>query len=99
MQVAAFLSDLKSLSVCSHEAALHLVSVHESAAEANTDSKAQLKDKGQSSSEADNNDRKRANELALLHRDVKLKHSRAPDAQLNEAREGVRRILLDLDRD
>ena len=91
MQVAAFLSDLKSLSVCSHEAALDLVSVHKSAAEANTDFKAQ--------SENDNNDRKRANELALLHRDVKLKHSRAPDAQLNEAREGVRRILQDLDRD
>ena len=96
MQVAAFLSDLKSLSVCSHEAAVDVVSVHKSAI-----NKAEEPGTGTANSNFNNedNDRKRADELALLHRNVKLKHVRTPDADLVEARTGIRRILQDLERD
>lgn len=98
MQVAAFLSDLKSLSVCSHEAALNLVCVYKTADIQVHRETVSTRDEQKSTSNEDD-DRKRADELALLHRDVKLKHARAPDTGLAEARAGIRRIIQDLDRD
>lgn len=91
MQVAAFLSDLKSLSVCPEEAAVALVNVHK---QANT-----KRDLDQTAEEdkAVDQDLTRANELMLLHQDVKLKHIESGlDPELLNARSEVRKVLASL---
>lgn len=99
MQVAAFLSDLKSLSVCSYEAAMNLVTVYKASNESEAIESTISQDRGQQDIIEENDDRRRADELALLHQNVKLKHIRTPDVELVDAKEGIRRILQDLNHD
>ena len=94
MQVAAFLSDLKSLSVCNHEAAVKLVSLHKKVADDN-----ELHNIEQRNIQA-NEDMKRADELVSLHESVKIKHlERGFDPELLQARKDVSKILESLNRD
>jgi len=100
MQVVAFLSDLKSLSVCPHQAAINLVSVHKTTQDRDqqpvTDSVS-----GQDNAEKSvDSDLQRADELVSLHLNVKLKHIESgPDAELLEARQAVSRVLASLNDD
>lgn len=95
MHVAAFLSDLKSLSVCSHESALSLVKVYDkihgdikdsSAADANhADEKCEPAQYDE--------DLRRADELVSLHQNVKLRHlDTGPDQEWQQARQAVQEI-------
>lgn len=89
MQAAALLSDLKSLSVCSHEAALKLVSVHQNSRE-----RAEVSTNGDDESSEDV-DLARTEELVYLHTHVKLQHIRSGlDQDLLRARQEVNRILM-----
>ena len=84
MQVAAFLSDLKSLSVCPHQAAIDLVSAHRTVS-------------GESKTEQEGRDLQRASELMRLHTSVKMKHiDSGPDQELLSARQTVNSILRSL---
>lgn len=91
MQAAALLSDLKSLSVCSHEAATKLVSVHRSSAELGQTSSATEKVL------SDDADLARSEQLIFLHNHVKLQHVQSGlDSNLLKARQDVNRILASL---
>jgi len=95
MHVAAFLSDLKSLSVCPHQAAVDLVSVHRIIQDKDQQPMNALSDSANEKSI--DSDLQRAEELTSLHQDVKLKHiERGPDAELLEARQAVSRVLASL---
>jgi len=96
MQVAAFLSDLKSLSVCPHQAAINLVSVHETIQDNNQSSVDAQKPQENTDNSTDG-DLQRAEELVSLHQNVKMKHIvNGPDADLAEARRAVSRVLASL---
>jgi len=98
MQVAALLSDLKSLTVCTHGAALKLVSVHEVLQQdkERTGSSTSAVDTTQSNKDNDE-DLERANELCILHQDVKMRHiQHGFDKELVEARENVQKVLASL---
>ncbi|KIW96758.1 uncharacterized protein Z519_02149 [Cladophialophora bantiana CBS 173.52] len=104
MQVAAFLSDLKSLSVCSHEAAVALVkpSLITTADDTNQ-SPAKAEDtpgrplQPSASEEHHDQDLQRANELVSLYYDVKLKYLKAgPDTDLVQAGKDVDQIIAAL---
>ena len=94
MLVAAFLSDLKSLSVSSDEAALNLVSIYskrdEKAGAASKESEAQ------STTTVMNVDKQRADDLVTLHQAIKVRHSHGTDMKLLKAKEDVRKVLQDL---
>lgn len=93
MQVAAFLSDLKTLSVCSHEAAMRLVTKHNSAVE---------KEVADSHKNAPSNDAdlRQGEELLSLHENVKLKYlENGLDPDFIQAREEVGRILSEIEKD
>lgn len=91
MQAAALLSDLKSLSVCSHEAAVKLVSVHQSSGELGQISRATEK------ALSDDVDLARTEELVFLHNHVKLQHVKSGlDSNLLRARQDVNKILTSL---
>lgn len=101
MQVAAFLSDLKSLSVCPHRAAVNLVSVHKDVKSRDRDlSTAQSNENSEAARrQSIDYDLQRADELMSLHQTVKMKHlDSGPDAELLEARRAVGRVLASLDR-
>ncbi|OAP56795.1 hypothetical protein AYL99_08907 [Fonsecaea erecta] len=103
MQVAPFLSDLKSLSVCSHDAAIALVKPSVITTGDGTNLP-------QASSDATNGhprqplpeeqrdqDLQRANELVSLHYDVKLKYiETGPDPELVHAGKGVDCVIAAL---
>ncbi|KIW75574.1 hypothetical protein Z517_10316 [Fonsecaea pedrosoi CBS 271.37] len=112
MQVAAFLSDLKSLSVCSHEAAIALVKPPTT-----TTTKTKTTDDGalQTSStksdetsgqpaqslpkDQDDKDLHRADELVSLYYDVKVKFTeRGPDPDFVQAGREVDQVLAALSR-
>jgi len=97
MQVVALLSDLKSLSVCPHQAAINLVSVHKTLQDRDQHSVAGSRDGQDSTEKTVDTDLQRADELVSLHQDVKLKHiENGPDAELLEARRAVSRVLASL---
>lgn len=102
MQVAALLSDLKSLSVCPHQAAINLVSIHKSINDNVPDSSNQSFSLA-ATTDIDgsiDSDLKRAEELVSLHQSVKVRHiQNGPDAELLQARQNVSRVLHSLDRD
>ncbi|KIW71445.1 hypothetical protein PV04_03613 [Phialophora macrospora] len=110
MQIAAFLSDLKSLSICSHEAALALVKppapaeaeaeVEATEATAPKKSEAQLSHFHSSGSDTGRDkDLQRVNELVSLHYDVKLKYlETGPDPELERAGRDVDEVLAALSR-
>ncbi|KAL8947171.1 MAG: hypothetical protein Q9222_006523 [Ikaeria aurantiellina] len=97
MQVASILSDLTSLRVCDHSAALALVSVRVPAAESPNIAAKQA----QSSSppgEVYDTDMERALDLMELHHGVKMKHVRGEDQGLMQARRDVDVVLNELEK-
>lgn len=97
MQIAAFLSDLKSLSACPHDAAITLVSIYKQTS--NTDSTSNNNDNPsqESNDPAADEDTTRATELITLHQNVKLKHLHSgPDFELLQARQDVAKVLAAL---
>lgn len=98
MQVAAFLSDLKSLSVCTHEAALNLVSTHKKIP--SEENGATSSDTGINEASNVDSDMQRAEELVYLHQHVKLKHlEKGLDSELTESRREVNKIIESLTKD
>ncbi|KAL2048429.1 hypothetical protein N7G274_000340 [Stereocaulon virgatum] len=98
MQIASILSDLTSLRVCDHSAALALVSVHKSDAKSSTigsDPDNALKSVSKAE---DDVDMQRATDLVELHYGVKMSHMEGEDAGLRQARRDVDRVLETLDR-
>lgn len=97
MQVAAVLSDLKSLSVCPPDAAMRLVSTqldreHNATNDQTSNTKA-LADLDQSSDPA----LQRAHQLLRLHQEVKVNPlQQGFDKDLIKAREDVQRVLAAL---
>ncbi|KAI4260437.1 MAG: hypothetical protein LQ352_000299 [Teloschistes flavicans] len=96
MKIANILSDLTSLRVCDHHAALALVSTRpppdtsalKSAKQGNLELAAK---------ESQDPDMQRAMDLMELHRGVKLKHVRGEDQGLMQARRDVDNVLALLD--
>ncbi|KIW10159.1 hypothetical protein PV08_11120 [Exophiala spinifera] len=102
MQVAAFLSDLKSLSICSHEAAIAVVVPENVGQRAQTPARPNT---GFISSTteplplglANDQELTRANELVSLHHNVKVKYlETGPDPELEQAAAMVDRVIQDL---
>lgn len=94
MQVAAFLSDLRSLSVCSHESANGLVQTYRGLESNST--KASTGDPKAVTSQRDK-DLQRADELVSLHQNVKLKHiQNGQDQELLQGRQAVQAVLASL---
>jgi len=107
MQIAAFLSDLKSLSICSHEAAIALVKPTATTNGTEIDqvfsppNDASITNTINTPSAAGETDfeLQRADELVSLRYDVKLKYlETGPDAELEKAAEDVEKVLRDLSR-
>ncbi|KAL6245232.1 hypothetical protein RBB50_008007 [Rhinocladiella similis] len=103
MQIAAFLSDLKSLSICPHEAAISLVVPGNAGQpdQTSTQPDAASSSARQPSSPGLGTDPRlaRANELVSLHYDVKVKYLEAgPDPELEQAAATVDHIIHDLKR-
>ncbi len=97
MHVAALLSDLKSLSVCPHQAAINLVSVHSTIRGEGQQPMDAPVDKQTDIKQSIDSDLQRADELVSLHQNVKLKRIQSgPDAELLEARQAVKTILTAL---
>ncbi|EXJ62969.1 hypothetical protein A1O7_03413 [Cladophialophora yegresii CBS 114405] len=103
MQIAAFLSDLKSLTICSHEAATALVKppAPTGAEETETTATEKAEDVQAHSSgrdtRGDDQDLQRANELLSLHYGVKLKYlETGPDPELEQAGRAVDEVLASL---
>jgi hypothetical protein len=89
MQIAAFLSDLSSLNIAPHTAALAMVTVHKPNS---TTTSAELTPSNSAS--AQDPDIQRANELVSLHYAVKVKHRQSGlDEELLWAREKVNDVL------
>ncbi|KAG9777503.1 hypothetical protein ABEF93_000707 [Exophiala dermatitidis] len=104
MQIAAFLSDLKSLSICSHEAAVSLV---KPARSTSVDSKETASDNHEASppgasaepQQSLDPDLQYANELVSLHYDVKVNYlQRGADPDLIQAEKNVEQVLSALNR-
>ncbi|KAI1617813.1 hypothetical protein EDD37DRAFT_240215 [Exophiala viscosa] len=106
MQIAAFLSDLKSLSVCSYDAAIALVKPANNTfrtsgepSEQSSNGKVPLVNQPASKIADSDPDLQRANELVSLHYDVKVKYlQNGPDPELLQARKEVAEVLYALDR-
>ncbi|KAK5064927.1 hypothetical protein LTR84_000761 [Exophiala bonariae] len=94
MQVAAFLSDLKSLSICSHAAAIALVKPDVGGIK--DDLSVHTDQKSSATSDIDR-DLQRAEELVLLHYDVKVKHLKSGlGPEIIEARRRVDEVMAAL---
>ncbi|KAF6240324.1 hypothetical protein HO173_001935 [Letharia columbiana] len=90
MQIASILSDLTSLRVCDHSAALALVSVHR-AGRVDDDRKLSVKAK-------EDVDMQRAIDLVELHYGVKMKHLQGEEG-LRQGRREVDMVLEKLEGD
>ena len=94
MQTASFLSDLKSLSVCPHQAALNLVTVYQRPhpdPAPNSPATESTKSDAKSTSDPD---LQRANDLVSLHYAVKVKHQESGlDEDFLQARRDVSRVI------
>jgi len=94
MQVVTILSDLKSLSVCQHEAALKMVTVHKTTSETLSSSVQEPS----ISERATNADLQRAKELVSLHYGVKVRFLESGlDVDLLQARWDVDHVLRALE--
>ncbi|KAI4277603.1 MAG: hypothetical protein LQ337_001626 [Flavoplaca oasis] len=98
MQIASILSDLTSLRVCDHNAALALVSTRAPASDSITPNAIQpFKSKGDHKTKNDP-DMERAMDLIELHQGVKMAHVRGQDQALTQARKEVDAVLAELER-
>ncbi|KAI4140840.1 MAG: hypothetical protein L6R39_005630 [Caloplaca ligustica] len=98
MQIASILSDLTSLRVCDHSAALALVSTRAPASD--TSAAGSVKQGGtvEGQPEDADVDLQRAMDLIDLHHAVKLKHMQGEDRGLMQARRDVDAVLAKLQR-
>ncbi|KAL6715863.1 hypothetical protein ACLMJK_006824 [Lecanora helva] len=95
MQIASILSDLTSLRVCDHSAALALVSVHKQDASSSTNlDRKPISEK----TKMNDVDMQRVTDLMDLHHGVKIGHVRGEDAGLKQAREDIDRVIQNLER-
>ncbi|KAL8835274.1 MAG: hypothetical protein Q9176_007034 [Flavoplaca citrina] len=98
MQIASILSDLTSLRVCDHNAALALVSTRAPASDSITPNSIQpFTSKGDHQTRNDP-DMERAMDLIELHQGVKMTHVRGQDHGLTRARKEVDAVLAELER-
>ncbi|KAL8927654.1 MAG: hypothetical protein Q9172_001283 [Xanthocarpia lactea] len=98
MQLALILSDLTSLRVCDHAAALALVSTRAPASDISAPAVTRLH-RSKDTHEVDNDpDMERAMDLIELHQEVKMKHGRGEDQGLTQARKDVDAVLVELER-
>ncbi|KAI4186892.1 MAG: hypothetical protein L6R41_003170 [Letrouitia leprolyta] len=96
MQIAAILSDLTSLRVCDHSAALALVSTRAPASEISaTESSKRGLPAADQNRESDP-DMERVTDLMALHHGVKMKHVQGEDRRLIQARKDVDAVLAKL---
>lgn len=99
MKAVALLSDLKSLSVCSHESAINLVTTYKTLDNNDEQKASAVHDEPYGTSTVTDEDLRRADELVSLHQNVKLKHIHAgPDQDLLQARQAVQAVLTSLTR-
>ncbi|MCJ1402770.1 hypothetical protein MMC11_005991 [Xylographa trunciseda] len=107
MQVAEILSDLTSLRVCDHEAAIALVTSYETIDTQNKQSdnsnvsivRPTVSRTGSVLKDAqDDPDLQRAVDLVDLHYGVKEKHKQGTDMELQKARQSVRRVMESMHR-
>ncbi|KAI4288543.1 MAG: hypothetical protein L6R35_002194 [Caloplaca aegaea] len=96
MQIAAILSDLTSLRVCDHSAALALVSTRAPPSDTSTIEYSKQERPIQTQGESDP-DMQRALDLLELHHDVKMKHVKGEDRDLMQARKEVDTVLARLE--
>ncbi|KAI4247746.1 MAG: hypothetical protein L6R40_001332 [Gallowayella cf. fulva] len=97
MQIASILSDLTSLRVCDHNAALALVSTRAPAADTQASESSKQEDAPTPQRAANDPDMQRAMDLMELHRGVKMKHVQGEDQELIQARKHVDAVLAKLE--
>ncbi|KAI4201210.1 MAG: hypothetical protein LQ350_003387 [Teloschistes chrysophthalmus] len=97
MNIANILSDLTSLRVCDHNAALALVSTRASPPNTSAPQSAQAGSPELAAKAGQDPDMQRATDLMELHHGVKLKHVRGEDQGLTQARRDVDNVLAQLD--
>ncbi|CAI7592174.1 unnamed protein product [Penicillium pancosmium] len=96
MKVAEILSDLTSLRVCDHHAALALVNAHRISLDTSSPSQSDTTATDAITSKK-NKDLQRAKELVELHYEVKARHVNGQvDADLQKARADVQQVLREL---
>ncbi|KAJ5965394.1 hypothetical protein N7481_012108 [Penicillium waksmanii] len=96
MKVAEILSDLTSLRVCDHHAALALVNTHQITLDTSSSSQSDPTATDAISSKK-NVDLQRAKELVELHYEVKARHVNGQvDINLQQARADVQQVLREL---
>ncbi|KAL8871856.1 MAG: hypothetical protein Q9174_002399 [Haloplaca sp. 1 TL-2023] len=98
MQIANILSDLTSLQVCDHNAALALVLTRSPAAEDPATAASKQEACVTNQDEDKDPDMKRALDLMELHHGVKMKHVHGEDQGLMQARRNVDAVLAKLEK-
>ncbi|KAL9604819.1 MAG: hypothetical protein Q9219_000267 [cf. Caloplaca sp. 3 TL-2023] len=97
MQIASILSDLTSLQVCDHTAALALVSTRAPASESTATEPTRRKGTPKNRENDYDRDMDRAMDLMELHHEVKMKHVQGEDRGLMQARKDVNAVLAKLE--
>ncbi|KAI4280874.1 MAG: hypothetical protein L6R38_004094 [Xanthoria sp. 2 TBL-2021] len=98
MQIASILSDLTSLRVCDHNAALALVSTRAPASDSSTPKSKQVHTPKDTHGTENDPDMERAMDLIELHHGVKMTHVRGQDQGLTQARKDVDAVLAELEK-
>ncbi|KAL8944163.1 MAG: hypothetical protein Q9216_000587 [Gyalolechia sp. 2 TL-2023] len=96
MQIAAILSDLTSLRVCDHSAALALVSTRAPASDPLTTESLKPDLAANDHRRGSDLDMERAMDLMALHHGVKMKHVQGENRELVQARKDVDAVLAKL---
>ncbi|KAI4099171.1 MAG: hypothetical protein LQ339_006112 [Xanthoria mediterranea] len=97
MQIASILSDLTSLRVCDHNAALALVSTRAPASDSSTPKSTHHHTTKSSHGVEHDPDLERALDLIELHQGVKMTHVQGQDQGLTQARKDVDTVLAELE--
>ncbi|KAI4263926.1 MAG: hypothetical protein L6R42_000941 [Xanthoria sp. 1 TBL-2021] len=98
MQIASILSDLTSLRVCDHNAALALVSTRAPASDTSTPKPRPVHTPKDIHGTESDPDMERAMDLIELHNGVKMTHVRGQDHGLTQARKDVDAVLAELEK-
>ncbi|KAL8820138.1 MAG: hypothetical protein Q9223_001588 [Gallowayella weberi] len=97
MQIASILSDLTSLRVCDHNAALALVSTRAPATDTQATESSKREDATTPQQAHNDPDMERATDLMELHHAVKVRHIQGADEGLMQARRDVDAVLAKLE--
>ncbi|KAL8781592.1 MAG: hypothetical protein Q9213_005942 [Squamulea squamosa] len=98
MQIASILSDLTSLRVCDHTAALALVATRAPANDTSNVKPIQSHESKDTHGTEYDPDMERAMDLMELHQGVKMKYARGEDQDLMQARKDVDAVLAELEK-